>query len=58
MRTTVAPVVGGKLVYLVKDHQGVAGAGLYYSADDTSRHGTYVGTAVAAYLGLVMHAAE
>ena len=54
----VAPIIGGKLVYLVENHKGVAGAGLYYSADDTSRHGTYVGTAVAAYLSLVMNAAE
>ncbi len=38
--------------------RGLQGACLDYSADDTPRHRAYVGTAVAAYLGLVMHAAE
>ena len=54
----VAPVIGGELVYLVENHKWVAGAGLYNAADDAPRHGAYVGAAVAAYLGFVMHAAK
>ena len=57
-RRRVAPIVGAKLVYFVKHHERVAALGLNDAVYDAAGHGAYVGLAVAAYLGLVMHTAE
>ena len=54
----VAPEVPCQLVDLVQQHQGVGGLGGDHGADDLAGHSTYVGTAVAANLGFVPHAAQ
>ena len=54
----VAPVIGAEFVYLVEDHDRVHASGLYESVHQAARHGAYIGLAVAAYLGLIVYAAE
>ena len=54
----VTPVVAVDLVDLVQQEQRVAHAHLGQVLQDLARHGTDVGAAVAADLGLVMHATQ
>ncbi len=54
----VAAHVRGKLVYLVKKQQRIYAARLAHCGDNTARHCAYVCAPMAAYLGLVMYAAE
>ena len=54
----VAPEIGTQLVHFVQHDDRVAGTGLLDGLDDAAGHGADIGTAVAADLGLVMHAAQ
>ena len=54
----VAPEVACQLVDLVQQHQGVGGLGGDHGADDFAGHSTDVGTAMAADLGFIPHAAQ
>ena len=57
-RARIAAVVGAELVDLVEHHERVHAAALDNTADNAPRHRAYIRFAVAAYLGLIMHAAE
>ena len=54
----VALEIGTELVHLVKDDDGVGGAGTLDAAQDPARESSHVGFAVAADFGLVVHAAK
>ena len=54
----IAPEIGAQLVHLVQHDDRVAGPGLLDGLDDAAGHGADIGAAVAADLGLVMHAAQ
>ena len=54
----VAPVVAPELIYLVEHHDGVHAPGLDEAVHEPAGHGAYIGLAVAAYLRLVVDAAE
>ena len=57
-RGRIAVEAGAELVHLVQHHHGIARAGLADRLDDVARHRADVGAAMAADLGLVVHAAE
>ena len=57
-RRRVAAKVGTELVDLVEHEDGVIGAGLANSLDDPSRQGGHIRAAMAADLGLVVHAPQ
>ena len=54
----VAAIIAGQFVNLIQQNNGVRRLGGIDCADDASRHGADVSTAVAADLGLVMYTAQ
>ncbi len=54
----VAAKIVAQLVHFIENDDGIARAGLFQGLDDASRHGADVGAAVAAYFGLIVHAAK
>ena len=54
----VAPEIARQLVDLVEEHQGVGAFCGDHRADDLAGHGTDIGAAVAADLGLIPHTAQ
>ncbi len=57
-RRGVAPVVRAQLVDFVEHEHGVLAARLFHPLQNTPRQGAHVGAAMAADLGLVVHAAQ
>ena len=57
-RGRIAAIVGTQLVDLVQQEKRIGGIHLLHRLDDPPRHGTDIGPAVAANLGLVPYAAQ
>src|SRR6185312_7081111 len=57
-RGRIALKAGAELVDLIQHEYRVAGAGLAQPVDDVARQGTDIGAAMAADLGLIVHAAQ